>query len=203
MAKIGILGGTFAPPHIGHLILADTVLTALQLDRVVFIPVGQPTHKTTMIAADQRLAMCQLAIMGDERLAVDDLDIERPPPHYTVDLIPQLKEKWSGDTLMLILGGDSIADLPDWHQPERLLQSIAVVGLDRPGFTIDWAALDHLHPQIDSRITMVDGPSVHVSSTVLRRSIARGMAPRYLIPAAVRDYIAQENLFVAHHEGEH
>lgn len=196
MGKIGLLGGTFDPPHIGHLVLADTICTALNLTRVVFIPVGQPTHKTTMTPADHRLAMCRLAIMGDERFEVDTTDIERPPPHFTVDLLPLLQEKWPTDQLTLILGGDSIADLPTWHRPQDVLSSISISGLARPGYEIDWAALQHLHPNIYDRITMVDGPAIFVSSTDLRHQIQKENCPRYLIPAAIRDYIAQNHLYV-------
>ena len=195
MSGLGLIGGTFDPPHIGHLLLAETALTALTLDQVVFIPVGQPTHKTAMTAAAHRLAMTRAAVISDERFAVDTIDIERPPPHYTVDLVPLLKEQWPDQPLTLILGGDSIADLPSWHRPEVLLASITIAGLERPGHPINWPALEEEFPQIRQQITLFEGPSIFASSTALREKLSQGDCSRYLLPAGVREYISRHNLY--------
>lgn len=198
MSGLGLIGGTFDPPHIGHLLLAETALTALALDQVVFIPVGQPTHKAAMTAATHRLAMTRAAILGDERFAVDEIDIERPPPHYTVDLVPLLEDRWPDQPLTLILGGDSIADLPSWHQPDKLIASIAIAGLERPGHPINWPALEELFPDIRRQITLFEGPSIFASSTALREMLSQGSCSRYLLPAGVREYISRHNLYQSH-----
>lgn len=202
MNKVGILGGTFDPPHIGHLIMAETMINSARVDRVIFVPVGQPTHKTTMTPAKHRVEMTRLAVLGDERFSVDEIDVNRPGPHYTVDLVPLLREKWPDGELFLILGGDSVADLPDWHRPQRLLADISILGLARPGYPIPWETLKALHPNIQQRIKMIDGPSVFISSTSLRSDLNRGICSRYSIPAGVRAYLIAENLYANGREAD-
>jgi nicotinate-nucleotide adenylyltransferase len=195
MSGIGFLGGTFDPPHLGHLLLAETALEALNLKRVVFIPVGQPTHKTTMTPANHRLAMTQAATLADERFEVASIDIDRPPPHYTADLIPLLDAKWPAQKLTLLLGGDSIAELPTWHDPQRLIHSISIAGLQRPGYKIMWEEINQVIPQAQQKIKMFTGPAIFISSTAIRNDLAQGRCFRYLIPAGVREYINRHNLY--------
>lgn len=189
---LGLMCGTFDPPHNGHLTLAKTAANQLNLAQILFIPVGQPTHKTTLTPAHHRLAMTQLAITGRQNFILDTTDIDRPPPHYTATLLPLLQEKYAGHPLWLLIGGDSLRDFASWHNPQAILNSgchIAV--LERPHAHIDWPALEAQLPHIRTKITMLNGPLLDISSTALRHH-----SERHTLPAAVDHYINKHNLYV-------
>ena len=194
-SKIGLLGGTFDPPHIGHLILAETARSQLGLERVLFLPVGQPTHKTSLTPAAHRVAMTALAIAGNPCFELDLTDSERPPPHYTVDLLPLLQKRWPDGELWLLLGGDSLRDLPTWHRPAELMERVRFAVLDRPGAEIDWVTLSLALPGLANRVRMLQGASVDLSSTFLRQILSTGGRARYLVPDPVLAYIASHTLY--------
>jgi nicotinate-nucleotide adenylyltransferase len=197
VSRVGLLGGTFDPPHIGHLLLAECAREQLGLDRVLFLPVGRPPHKEydSITAVDHRLAMTRLAVAGHEAFQVDTSDVERPPPHYTVTLLPLLKERYPGTALWLLVGSDSLRDLATWHRPEDLHRWCRLAVLPRPTEPVDWPALKQQMPATAGVIDLLDGPSVAISGRQIRRWVTMGRSLRYLTPAAVIDYIQRERLY--------
>ena len=195
--RIGIYGGTFNPPHVGHLICAQEALIALELDRVTFIPAGTPPHKEVPEdpGAEHRLNMCAAAVADDERFEVSDLEVVRGGTSYTVDTLEELRSSTPDNELFLILGGDIAAGLPRWHQPERVL-SLATPALagrrGTPSAEVE-AAMASLPG--GERAVCFDMPTVAISSTLIRDRAAAGESIRYLVPDKVAGYIADHNLY--------
>ncbi len=184
---IGILGGTFDPPHIGHLILAECARVQLGLARVLFIPAGDPYRKGEQLVtpASDRLAMVMLAIQENPAFAVDDREIRRAGPSYTVDTLEELAQEGHMRPVLL-LGQDAFADLPNWRQPERIVELGRIAIARRDGA----AAVATVYETIDM-------PSLRVSSSELRNRVATGTSIRYLVPDLVMTYIAERGLYQA------
>jgi nicotinate-nucleotide adenylyltransferase len=198
--RIGVIGGTFDPIHIGHLIIAEEARTRLDLSRVVFVPAGQPPHKTVQQISDpeRRLEMVQLAVSDHEHFCVSRLDIDREGPCYTVDTIRLLRNVWGADAeIYFLIGADSLADLPKWHQPDRLLRMCHVVAVQRPGYKVDLAKIDRLIPGAAVLIQMLAAPTLDISSTEIRNRVGAARSIRYLVPASVERYIDQHGLYRA------
>lgn len=195
--KLGLLGGTFDPPHVGHLWLGETAREQLGLDEVLFLPVGEPPHKQgkSVSAVFHRLAMTQLAIANNPRFALDTTDIDRPPPHSTVSLIPHLCACYPSAQLWLLIGSDSLRDFPTWHDPHLLIQRCRLAVLPRPGVVIDWQKLETAVPGITASVDMLGGPMVAISSTEVRQWIGNGRSLRYLVPPEVLAYIRTNGLY--------
>jgi nicotinate-nucleotide adenylyltransferase len=201
--RIGILGGTFNPPHLGHLVCAQEAHLQLELDRVLFIPASIPPHKAVEDepGANHRLALCRLAISGDEqRFDVADLEISRPGPSYTVDTLEELHSRAPDSELFLIVGGDIAAGLPEWHQPERVLSLATLAVAQRRGTsqTAVREALGGLRGGERSRF--FEMPTIGLSSTMIRDRVRSGVPIRYLVPETVAQYIDHHQLYrsVAH-----
>jgi nicotinate-nucleotide adenylyltransferase len=195
--KIGLFGGTFDPPHIGHLVIADQALRQLTLDVVWFAPVGQPTHKDNhhVSQAAHRVAMTRLAISDDPRFQLRLDDVVRPPPHYSLTLLESLKAKQPSDEFVFIVGGDSLEDLPNWHRPERLLALTQLAVAHRPGATPDLSHLQKKFPDLRERVMWVDTPLMDLSSTDLRQRVRNGQSIRYLVQHEVEAYIHRNKLY--------
>jgi nicotinate-nucleotide adenylyltransferase len=196
--RIGILGGTFNPPHLGHLVCAQEAYIQLSLARVILVPARIPPHKTVddEPGAMHRFEMCRLAILGDERrFEVSDLEIRREGPSYTVDTLEQLHSRDSDNELFLILGGDIAAGLPEWHEPERVLSLATVAVAERPGTAHQAVAASLRSIPGGERGRFFDMPEIGISSTMLRDRARTGESTRYLVPDAVRDYIDQHGLY--------
>lgn len=200
MNRIGLLGGTFDPPHIGHLLLAECAREQLELDRVLFLPAGRPPHKEqeTVTTVAYRLAMTGLAIAGHGAFQVDSCDVDRPPPHYTVTLLPLLRKRYPEVAFWLLLGSDSLRELPTWYRPEQLQRWCRLAVLPRPGEPPDWFALERQLPSIATAVDLLDGPLMAVSGTQIRRWAAMGRSLRYIVPPAVIDYIVRQKLYHRH-----
>lgn len=194
---IGLLGGTFDPPHVGHLLLAQTALVELGLERVLFLPAGQPVHKggTLISEAAHRITMARMAVAGDHAFVVDSTDADRPEPHTTVTLLPLLEEKYPGRSFWLLLGGDSLRDLASWYRPAELVARVGLAVLPRPGAVIDWPALEAAVPGVRASAHLLDGPAIDISSTLLRAWAASGRSLRHLTPDAVLAYISRAGLY--------
>jgi nicotinate-nucleotide adenylyltransferase len=199
--KVGIMGGTFDPIHIAHLIIAEEARTRLALDRVIFIPAGEPWMKPGHIVSEagQRVEMVKLAISSNPDFSLSLSEIERPGPTYTVDTLEQLLGELGYDTqLFLLLGWDSVAELPAWKAPYRVSKMATVVAFPRPGFTKpEIAALERAMPGIAERMVFLDEPYLEISSTDIRKRIADGGSVRYLVPDAVGQYIIECGLYKA------
>ena len=197
--RIGILGGTFDPPHIGHLWLATLAADAMPLDRVLFMPAAQPPHKAgqPVSRATDRLLMTRLAIAGNPLLELCPIEMERPGPSYTIDSVDELERLYPGDTtLYLVMAADSLAQIDTWREPDRLLERIEWIVGPRPGDPLpNREALVARFGDRASRIHLLDGPSLGVSSTALRQRVADGHPIRYLVPRGVEEIIAERGLY--------
>ena len=197
MTRIGILGGTFNPPHLGHLICGQEALLQLDLDRILMIPAGLPPHKP--VDEDpgpvHRLELCRRAVQGDERFEVSALEMERDGPSYTVDTLAKLHQIAPDSELYLILGGDAAAGLSAWRDPERVL-SLATLAIARRRGT-SREAIDITLSQVrgGERARFVRMPRIEISSTEIRERVQRHQSIKYLVPDAVASYIDEHQLY--------
>jgi nicotinate-nucleotide adenylyltransferase len=195
--RLGILGGTFNPPHLGHLVCAQEAHGELALDRVLLIPASIPPHKAVERepGPEHRLELCRLAVAGDERFAVSDMELRRSGPSFTLDTLKTLSTRAPQDELVLILGGDIAAGLTEWHEPEQVLELATVAIADRRGTTRD--AVDRTLAQLrgGDRARFFAMPRIGVSSTMLRRRVADGRPIRYFVPDQVEEYIRRHRLY--------
>lgn len=186
--RIGILGGTFNPPHLGHLMMAQQVGTQLELDEVWFMPTAKPPHapgKTT-IAASHRLKMVELAIADNPLFKLQSYEVNRGGKNYSVDTLRHFKENYPETDFYFIMGADSVKDLPTWHKTDELLQLVQIVGVNRPGFMVE---------QDKYPILWVDSPLVDLSSTEIRLRVYLDQSIRYQVPAVVEAYIQRQGLY--------
>jgi nicotinate-nucleotide adenylyltransferase len=195
--RIGILGGTFNPPHLGHLICAQEAYLQLSLDRVLLIPAGIPPHKPLdeEPGPEHRLELCRLAVSGDPHMEVCAVEVERPGPSYTVDTLEELHERMPDSELFLIVGGDVAASLPSWRSPERVL-SLATLAVAKRRGTAQAAvrrALSGLPGGGQAQSFRM--PRIGISSTEIRRRVRAGQPLRYLVPDEVAAYIKEHHLY--------
>ncbi len=192
------MGGTFDPIHYGHLVVAEEVWFRLKLDKVLFVPAAQPPHKLGRVVtpAVHRLEMVKLAVQGNPHFDVSSLEIERPGPSYTVDTLAQLRGSMEPeDDLWLIIGMDSLVELPTWRQPERILQLARLAVVPRPGYGANLHELEKLLPGISQRVSLIPTPELSISAENLRARVAEGYPIKYQLPEAVEDYIYQVGLY--------
>lgn len=186
--RIGILGGTFNPPHIGHLIMAEQVGRQLGLSKVLFMPTNVPPHKEaeTLASGQERKAMIERAIIGNDLFEYEGIELEREGKSYTYDTVMLLKERYPEYEIYFIIGGDMVKDLPEWHKIDQLTKLVQFVGVKRPNYST----------MSTQPVIWVDSPEVSVSSTELRKKIKTGCTVRYLIPNEVLGYIEQKGLYL-------
>jgi nicotinate (nicotinamide) nucleotide adenylyltransferase len=196
--RVGIYGGTFDPIHIGHLAIAEEVRVELGLSQVIFVPAARQPLKGIAQGAPpaDRLAMAHLACADNAAFRVDDLELERPPPSYTVDTLEALRERCgSGTELWFILGADAARELPRWREVERVADLARLVIVGRPGYSLHLPWLEAALPSLRGRVRLIDGPMLDISSTELRRRLAAGRPVRYQLPEPVRIFIQQRGLY--------
>lgn len=191
MGRIGVLGGTFDPPHIGHLILAQEAMVKLNLEEIAFIPAACPPHKgiSPTASPQQRLEMVSLAISDNPKFKALDIELRRKGPSYTIDTILELKRtRGPGREIFFLMGSDSLRELSTWKEPERLVKICQVVVATRPGITPKG--------KFAQEIIALEMPPVGISSTQIRKRVKRGEPVRYLVPQKVEQYILQEGLYL-------
>ena len=199
--RIGILGGTFDPPHYAHLILAQHAYEELQLDRVLFVPAGIPPHKEqTRTPTEHRVKMINMAIADNAHFVLSRVEIDRPGPHYTIDTVRILQDQNPDAELFFIMGGDVYRDLPNWKDPQILFATakLAVAVMRRPGFGNPDLRLDMHHdviPDLEKNALMLTSPLVEFSSTDIVDRLVQGKSVRYMIPDDILQYIAQHGLY--------
>ncbi len=209
MSAIGIMGGTFDPVHVGHLAIAEEARESLRLDTVLFVPAGQPPHKRTnaVSAPHHRVAMVELAIIDNPTFELSRIEVDRDGPSFTADTVEALVREHGGagqagdpmpgeSGLTLILSAETFADLPTWHEPERILDAVRVAVVPREGYPApdpEWVA--SAFPGRGSRVAYLEGPMLRVSSTAIRARVAEGRSIRYLVPSAVEAYISNHHLY--------
>jgi nicotinate-nucleotide adenylyltransferase len=199
VARIGILGGTFNPPHLGHLVCAQEAVIELGLERMVLMPVGVPPHKEALDdpGREHRFEMCRLAIAKDERLAVSRLELDREGRSYTVDTLRAIHESAPGDDLTFIVGGDMAHSLPTWREPEALLGLATLAVAERAGARR--AEIEQRLADLEGghRVRFFEMPRMDISSSDIRRRVREGRAIRYLVPDEVVQYIGTHRLYRA------
>ncbi len=201
--RIGLLGGTFDPPHIGHLVLGECARLQFGLAKVIFLPAGDPWRKTgspqssvlSPQSSSHRLAMIRLAVAGNPHFEVDDREVRRPGPTYTVDTLEELHRELSvlsPQSLVLLVGSDALADMPNWKDPDRIraLATLAVA----PNPATDTPGASALGTRYS--VLPVDMPPLAINSTVIRARVAAGKPIRYLVPEAVEAYIREHHLYL-------
>ena len=196
--RVGIYGGTFDPPHLGHLILAETAAGSLKLARVVFVPAGTPPHKhkaDVRASAEHRLIMVERAIADNPRFALSRVDVDRAGPHYSVDMLRLLRDEYPGAEFVFLIGADTLRDLAKWSRPQELIRLARLGVMRRPDAEPDLDALERDIPGISARIDWIAAPRVEIASHVLADQIAGGCSVRYQVPDAVLATIRQLGLY--------
>jgi nicotinate-nucleotide adenylyltransferase len=192
--RIGLMGGTFDPIHVAHLVLAEQAREQLALDSVLFMPAGDPWRKAQreITAAEHRLAMTRLAVDGREGFEVDDLEIRRSGPTYTVETLQDLRRRYGPESeLFLLIGDDALIDLPFWRDPEGIAAEASIVVAPRADFEVPELAFK------PGRLLRIDMPPLEISSTDLRRRAQQGRSLRFLVPDPVIEYIDRHGLYNA------
>jgi nicotinate-nucleotide adenylyltransferase len=196
--RVGVFGGTFDPPHLGHLILAAEAQHQLRLDRLLWVLTQDPPHKHGHMIRpwENRLEMVRLAIAEDPAFEISRVDIDRPGPHFAVDTMRILAQQIPDAELFYLIGGDSLRDLPTWHAPRQFLQDCAGLGvMRRPGDSINLDALENVLPGISARVHFITTPLLEISSTDIRDRIATRRPFRYYLTPAVYRYILKTDLY--------
>ncbi len=196
--RVGLFGGTFDPPHVGHLILASEAKSQLELNRVLWTVTPDPPHKQdqTITPLEHRLAMVRLAIEDEPSFQLSDIELNRPAPQYTIDTVKLLAEQNPEAEIVPIIGGDSLHDLPTWHKPKEILYVAHWVGvMHRPGEETNLQELERELPGISSKIHYVDAPLLEIASSEIRNRAATGRPFRYYLPESVYKYIEQHHLY--------
>ena len=189
--RIGLLGGTFDPPHLGHLVVAEIARVRLELDVVLLLVAGDPWMKRTSAAPEHRVAMARLAVGDHPWLGVDDREVRRSGPTYTADTLEELHAEISDASFVFLLGSDALAHLPRWKRVERALELAEFVAVGRPGHP---TGDDH---PLEAQVGGLAVPQIDISSTDLRERFGRGDAVRYQLPRAVEQYVRREGLYGA------
>ena len=196
--RLGIFGGTFDPPHVGHLILAEEACSNLRLDRLLWVLTSKPPHKhnQTITSLEMRLQMLQAAILGNPRFELSRVDIDRNPPHFAVDTLRLLRAQFPAETLVYLMGGDSLRDLPTWHDPAGFLSAADSLGvMRRPGIDLDLTLLEKKLPGLQAKLEIFEAPLLEISSTRIRKLVSRNGPFRYYLAPAVYDVIRQNRLY--------
>ncbi|WP_040394711.1 nicotinate-nucleotide adenylyltransferase [Centipeda periodontii] len=199
--RIGIMGGTFDPIHMGHLITAEMVRCAVPLDEVLFIPSARPPHKdgTRAASPEDRLAMTKRAVQENPHFSVSDIELKRDGLSYTVDTIAELQSRSHGATLFFITGADAMNDLYLWHEPKRLLRSCQFIVATRQGVPLDELLLaEKFTAEERSHIQVLPTPHLEIASSTIRARIREGLSIRYLVPRTVEEYIEKRGLYREH-----
>ncbi|MDD5348010.1 MAG: nicotinate-nucleotide adenylyltransferase [Candidatus Omnitrophica bacterium] len=193
--RLGILGGTFNPVHLGHLILAEEVREKKDLDRILFIPTFLPPHKTNgdIAAAGDRLQMVKAAIKGNRSFGVSDIEIRRKGPSYTIDTATALKKQYPEDELFFIIGSDLLNYLDEWKDLRQIAGIVSFIVATRPGYPLE--NISRLVSSMKSGISTIPIRAVDISAFQIRECIRRGRSFRYLVPEAVFEYIEKKKLY--------
>lgn len=198
--NIGIFGGTFDPPHLGHLILAERCREEARLDEVWFLVSYAPPHKQgqQITRFESRCDMVTLAVTGQPAFRVEPIEKELPPPSYTARTLAELHARHPSHTFALIVGGDSVQELPTWFEPATVLKSAGLVAVPRPGATLlaaaELAAKVGIPPEA-VRLTVVECPQVDIASRDIRKRVGEGRSIRFLVPRAVEEYARERKLY--------
>ncbi|KXK17891.1 MAG: nicotinate-nucleotide adenylyltransferase [Chloroflexi bacterium OLB15] len=194
--RLAVFGGTFDPLHVGHMIHAQRASETFDCP-VLFVPAADPPHKqgATRASAEDRVAMVEAAIADNDRFQLSRVDLDRPGPHYSVDMLKILHEQYPDSEWIFLLGADSLRDLPRWHQPLELMHLARLGVFARPDVTIEMTDLEASLPGLTAAATWIDSPLIDLSSSVIVDGIMKGFSPRYLVPDAAMAVLQQRKLY--------
>ncbi|HCS38617.1 MAG TPA: nicotinate (nicotinamide) nucleotide adenylyltransferase [Anaerolineaceae bacterium] len=196
--RIGLFGGTFDPPHVGHLILAEECRTQLKLDLLLWAVTDNPPHKryANVSPVEERVKLVEKAIHGNPAFVLSRVDIDRPGPHYAIDTMNLLRQEYPNSQLFYLMGGDSLHDLPSWLRPQDFLRVCDGIGvMRRHEDEVDLESLEKVLPGISSKVNIVEAPILEISSKQIRQRIADGMGYRYYLRDAVYQAIKDLGLY--------
>lgn len=196
--RIGILGGTFDPPHIGHFVIAEEAREKLRLAKVYFVPAREPPHKRgePVSPFEDRVAMLRLALDDHPFFALSMVEANRPGPSYTTDTVRQMLSEFPPATeIFFVMGMDSLAALPTWHEPGELIKLCHLAVLRRPGYSADMNKLEREIPGLRSRVDFIPAPELEISSSDLQARVREGQSIRFMVPTCVSEYIAEHKLY--------
>lgn len=195
---LGLFGGTFDPPHIGHQIISAEADVQLGLDRFLWVLTPDPPHKLgqPLTSLEHRLAMVRLAISNNPRFELSTVEIDRPGPHYALDTVQIISKLNPAADLVYIMGGDSLRDLPAWHRPVDFVAALKIIGVfRRPGDSIDLTTLEKIIPGLTDKVRFIKAPLLDIAAHEIRQRIFDGRPFRYFLPPAVYAYIVEHNLY--------
>ena len=196
--RMGVLGGTFDPPHLAHLILAEEARYQLDLERVLWVltPVSPLKPNISISPWTQRLDLLKAALLDNTHFEISRVDIDRPPPYYAFETLEILSESYSKGELVYLMGGDSLRDLPKWVRPKELVDNCHALGvMRRPGDEIDLAGLEDVIPDLRTKVRWIDAPLLEISGAQIRERLKHGEPVRYFLPPAVYQMIINQNLY--------
>jgi nicotinate-nucleotide adenylyltransferase len=197
--RIGIFGGTFDPPHLGHLILAAEATSQMKLDRLLWVLTPDPPHKRDqhLTSIEIRFELVELSLMNDPTFEMCRVDLDRPGPHYTLDTVKLIKQEYPGAELIYLIGGDSLHDYPNWHRAADLLAEVDGLGvMRRPGDQIDMSLLETQVPGIIAKVFFIEAPLLEIASHQIRRRIRQGRPFRYYVLPVVYQRIQEKKYYI-------
>ena len=196
--RIGIFGGTFDPPHLGHLILAAEAMDQANLDHLLWVLTPDPPHKQSSFISpvEHRLAMTQLMVECCSQFSLSDIELKRPGPQYAVDTVRELRIQYPTDELYYVIGGDSLRNLQTWHQPREFIQACDhIIVMQRPGSTPDITSLYKNYPELKTRLIFLDVPQVEISAINIRQRVKNDRIFWHFVTRPVNDYILKNQLY--------
>jgi nicotinate-nucleotide adenylyltransferase len=198
MTRLGLFGGTFDPPHLGHLILAAEACECLHLDKMLFILTPDPPHKRNQKISpiQYRKTMLSVALAGNSHFEISTIDIDRPPPHYALDTVRLLRQRYSPVEMIYLMGADSLRDLSTWHRPHEFVAACDAIGvMRRPRITIHLESLEEQFAGLTAKIIWIPAPLIGIASKDIRKRVAEGRAYQYMVPADVYEIINRYHLY--------
>jgi nicotinate-nucleotide adenylyltransferase len=198
LMRLGIFGGTFDPPHLGHLLFAEEARYDLELDQVLFVLTANPPHKTMRVISplEYRLRLLKAAIKNNPNFVLSRIDIDRSPPHYAVDTVRLITKKRPNVELIYLMGGDSLVELPTWHDPQGFILACSELGVfKRPNFSINLPEIERKIPGIINKTKFITAPLLEISSSEIRTRIQHEQPFQYFIPRGVYELILKDNRY--------
>jgi nicotinate-nucleotide adenylyltransferase len=198
MKKVGIMGGTFDPIHLGHLVVANEVLNIYKLDEIIFVPAGNPPHKSGIKTRSwDRFLMTSLATMSNKNFTVSDIEIKKQTKSYSLDTMKEFHKLYTDTEFYFITGTDAVIDLPKWHEPRELLKLCKFIAVSRPGTINDniEIKIEEIKKNLDGHIELLQVPMLQISSTDIRERFKKQISAKYLLPEIVEQYILKNNLY--------
>ncbi len=197
--KVGIMGGSFDPIHLGHLVVANEVLNIYKLDEIIFVPSGNPPHKNGLKANSfHRLLMVNMAVLSNDKFSVSDFEIKSLEKSYTLNTLREFRKLYDDSELYFITGTDAVIDLPNWHEPEKILKLCRFIAVSRPGMSIEQVneKINEIKKSFGGNIELLQVPMLQISSTNLRERFKMGISAKYLLPESVEQYIIKNELYM-------